>query len=150
MKWLKASYAQDLNHRHRRGGHVFGGRFYSEVIERDAHLVAAIVYVFLNPVRAGIVDRPERWPWSSYAATVGVVPAPEFLNVGEVLELVHHRPDVARRMLVEAVVETARRDSGVRPVGSDPTTATRGSDPTGLTPSQPPPGSDPTGLTPQV
>ena len=142
MKWLKASYAQDLNHRHRRGGHVFGGRFYSEVIERDAHLVAAIVYVFLNPVRAGIVDRPERWPWSSYAATVGVVPAPEFLNVAEVLALVHRRRDVARRMLAEAVVETARRDGGVRPVGSDPTRSdprgtTWGSDPTGLTPRPP-------------
>ena len=81
MKWLKAAYAQDFNHRHGRQGHVFGGRFYSEAIGRDAHLVAAIVYVALNPVRAGIVDRPERWPWSSYAATVGVVPAPELLNV---------------------------------------------------------------------
>ena len=113
MKWLKAAYAQDFNYRHGRQGHVFGGRFYSEAIGRDAHLVAAIVYVALNPVRAGIVDRPERWPWSSYAATVGLSPAPDFLNVVEVLALVHRGRDVARRMLAEAVVETARRDSGV-------------------------------------
>jgi putative transposase len=130
MKWLKAGYAQDFNYRHGRKGHLFGGRFYSQVIERDTHLVAAIIYVILNPVRAGIVDRAEQWPWSSYRATIGLDPALSFLDAGNVLDFVDRRPDVARRMLAEAVDETARRhhdasplrcpEAGVRPVGSDP------------------------------
>lgn len=37
-------------------------------------------YVVLNPVRAGIVQRPEDWPWCSYRATVGAAPAPPFLE----------------------------------------------------------------------
>jgi putative transposase len=108
MKWLKASYAQDFNFRHDRQGHLFGGRFYSQIIESDNHLIAAIVYVSVNPVRAGIVDQPEAWPWSSYPATIGVVSAPAFLAVDEALALVDQRRDVARRMLAEAVGEAAR------------------------------------------
>jgi REP-associated tyrosine transposase len=117
MKWLKSAYAQDFNYRHGRHGHLFGGRFYSQVISRDTHLVAAIIYVVLNPVRAGIVDRPEKWAWSSYAGTIGLVSAPIFLDVDKALELVDQQQDVARRMFATAVAETA---DGVRPVGSDP------------------------------
>jgi REP element-mobilizing transposase RayT len=120
MKWLKGAYAQDFNHRHGRTGHLFGGRFYSEIIRRDAHLVSAIVYVSLNPVRAGIVDEAQHWSWSSYAATIGLVPAPPFLDVGRTLELVDDRPDVARRLLALAVAETATRDRRAVHMGSDP------------------------------
>lgn len=130
MKWLKASYAQDFNYRHRRRGPVFGGRFYSQLIERDSHLVAAIIYVFLNPVRAGLVERGEEWSWSSYAATIGVTPAPAFLHAHRVLSLVDERRDVAMRRLATAVVETTKAErtpggTGVRPVGSDPGKSTR-------------------------
>jgi REP element-mobilizing transposase RayT len=125
MKWLKAAYAQDFNHRHGRSGHLFGGRFYSEIVTRDAHLTAAIVYVIFNPVRAGIVQRPEQWRWSSYAATIGLVPAPGFLDDGNVLEFVDGRADVARRLLVAAVEEAVERHGRLsrKPrvgVGSDP------------------------------
>ena len=99
MQWLKSAYAQDFNHRHDRRGHLFGGRFYSMALQRNAHLAQAIVYVFLNPVRAGIVDRPEDWPWSSFGATVGLRPPPVFLQIASVLELIDPRPDVARKLL---------------------------------------------------
>jgi REP element-mobilizing transposase RayT len=162
MKGLKAAYAQDFNYRHGRSGHVFGGRFYSEIVTREAHLTEAIVYVILNPVRAGIVQRPERWRWSSYAATIGLVPAPAFLDDRKVLELVDGRREVARRLLMAAVAEAVERNhrvggkatrSGVRPVGSDPSTlASAASRDTGVRPV----GSDPTvaadlwGQTPRV
>ena len=68
-------------------------------LQRNAHLAQAIVYVFLNPVRAGIVDRPEDWPWSSFGATVGLRPPPVFLQIASVLELIDPRPDVARKLL---------------------------------------------------
>ena len=127
MKWLKSAYAQDFNHRHDRRGHLFGGRFYSAMLESDAHLVAAIVYVSLNPVRAGVVEHPEEWRWSSYAATIGLQPIPPFLDAHAVLELVDRHPTVARELLKNAVDETAGRDPGAARKAS-------GSDPWGLTP----------------
>jgi hypothetical protein len=59
-------------------------------------LIAAINYVALNPVRAGLVRRPEQWRWSSYAATIGHRAAPSFLDVRAVLELVDEDPAKAR------------------------------------------------------
>jgi putative transposase len=39
-------------------------------------------YVVLNPVRTSIVAHPEDFRWSSYRATAGLEPAPEWLCVG--------------------------------------------------------------------
>jgi hypothetical protein len=110
MRWLKSTHAQDVNYRHGRTGHVFGGRYYSAQIHSDDHLLAALVYVYLNPVRAGIVDLPHAWPWSSFAATVGRSRAPEFLHVDSVLELFGPEPTVARARLLDVVRETRELD----------------------------------------
>jgi hypothetical protein len=53
--------------RHDRTGHVFQGRYDVEPVKRDGHLLETCRYVVLNPVRAGICERPEDWPWSSYS-----------------------------------------------------------------------------------
>jgi REP element-mobilizing transposase RayT len=105
MQWLCGRYAQEFNARWGRSGHLFGGRFYSGRIVSDEHLVSAVVYVLLNPVRAGIVSRPELWSWSSYGATVGLVDPPAFLDVAAVLELVDGRREHAQRLLAAAALE---------------------------------------------
>ena len=117
MQWLLASYARDFNKRHERDGNLFHCRFYSKRVTSDEHLASAIVYVALNPVRAGLVEQPEVWPWSSYAATVGVAAAPRFLDRRAVLELVDEHPRSAQLLLRVAVGETRARDEarmGVR------------------------------------
>ena len=63
-QWLNGVYAQTFNGRHGRWGHLFGARFASWVIDREEHLYAACRYVLENPVRAGLCERPEEWPWS--------------------------------------------------------------------------------------
>lgn len=85
MHWLNGTYAQRSNARYGRTGHVFEGRFKTVVVERESHLLELIRYVLLNPVRAGICDSPDVWPWSSYAATAGFQEAPSFLEVERVL-----------------------------------------------------------------
>ncbi|HEX4747445.1 MAG TPA: hypothetical protein VFU99_11265 [Gaiellaceae bacterium] len=110
MRWLNSTYAQDLNYRHGRTGHVFGGRYYSAQLYSDDHLVAALVYVYLNPVRAGIVELPHVWPWSSYAATVGRDRAPQFVDIDSVLELFGPERTVARARLLDVVAETLELD----------------------------------------
>ena len=114
MQWLCGRYAQEFNSRWGRSGHLFGSRFYSDVVTSDGHFVASVVYVLLNPVKAAMVDRAELWPWSSYAATAGLVEAPSFLDVEGVLEHFDRRADRARRRLVAGVLEAVEQLSRPR------------------------------------
>jgi REP-associated tyrosine transposase len=64
-------YARYFNDRHGRSGHVFQGRFGSNLIQTDAHLLTAVGYVAMNPVDAGLCVDPEDWRWGSQRATGG-------------------------------------------------------------------------------
>ncbi len=94
MRQLNGVYAQYLNRRHARTGHVFEGRFKSSLIDRTTYLLEAARYVVLNPVRAGLVARPEDWLWSSYRAAAGLARVPASLTVDDVLSLLS--PDASR------------------------------------------------------
>ena len=76
MRQLNGVYAQYVNRTHKRVGHVFQGRYKAILVEKESYLLELSRYVVLNPVRAGMVDDAGQWPWSSYAATMGTVPAP--------------------------------------------------------------------------
>ena len=56
-----------------------------QIIERDRYLLALCRYVALNPVRAGLCERPEDWEWSSYAPTLGLRPLRPFVAASSVL-----------------------------------------------------------------
>jgi putative transposase len=62
-----ARYAQYWNARRARCGHVWQARYYSCPIE-DAHLWTVARYVEMNPVRAGLAENADCWPWSSALA----------------------------------------------------------------------------------
>jgi putative transposase len=80
MRRLNGLYGQFFNHHHGFTGHVFQGRFHSELIENESHLLECARYNDLNPVRAGICDHPLEWRWGSLRAVVGIVPKPDFLQ----------------------------------------------------------------------
>jgi putative transposase len=61
---LNGRYAVRFNRRHGRYGHLFAERFSVRVIESEEYLFDACTYVVLNPVKAGLCDRPEDWAWS--------------------------------------------------------------------------------------
>jgi len=63
-------YTLAVNRRTARSGHLWQNRFFSCSLDEE-HLWAALAYVELNPVRAGVVRRAWRYPWSSAAAHVG-------------------------------------------------------------------------------
>ena len=67
---VQGRYAQYFNARYGRTGHLWQARFYSCVLS-PRHLEVALRYVEYNPVRAGMVARPEEHRWSSCAAHVG-------------------------------------------------------------------------------
>ena len=49
-------------------------------MQREAYLLELARYVVLNPVRAGMCETPEQWPWSNYLAMVGLAPRPNWLH----------------------------------------------------------------------
>lgn len=52
-------------------GHLFENRYHAVLVTADAHLLELIRYIHLNPVRAGLVDRPGAYLWSSHHAYAG-------------------------------------------------------------------------------
>jgi putative transposase len=71
MQYLNGRYGQWANWRRTQRGHVFEGRYKAVLVQTEAHALEVHRYIALNPVRAGLVRRPEDWPWSAYGALVG-------------------------------------------------------------------------------
>ncbi len=76
MQAIGRRYVRWFNDRHARTGALFEGRYRSTVVEADRYLLACMRYIELNPVRAGIVQRPEQFPWSSYRHHAGLAAEP--------------------------------------------------------------------------
>lgn len=89
MRDLGQRYVQYFNRQHHRTGTLWEGRFRSCVVESAEYVLACHRYIELNPVRAGMVDKPLSYPWSSHAANVGVhldsflTTHPDLLALGE-------------------------------------------------------------------
>jgi REP-associated tyrosine transposase len=63
MHRLNGRYAQAFNQRYDRVGHLFQNRFGAWLVESEDHLENTCNYVLENPVRAGLVERADQWPW---------------------------------------------------------------------------------------
>lgn len=66
MRRLGQHYVQYFNRRHERTGTLWEGRFRSCLVDHDCYLLICQRYIELNPVRAGMVQDPAAYPWSSY------------------------------------------------------------------------------------
>jgi len=64
---LHRAHAGRVHARLGRSGHFWQGRFGCVAMD-EPHLMAALRYGALNPVRAGLAARPQDWPWSSVHA----------------------------------------------------------------------------------
>jgi hypothetical protein len=117
MRLLNGGFARRMNARHGRVGHLFQNRFGAKAIKDDSHLREACRYIVLNPVRAGMCERPEQWRWSSYRACAGLALAPSFLAVDALLGLFARRPRRARKeyrtFVRDGVRVSGERDGGV-------------------------------------
>src|SRR5262249_9867175 len=64
--------------------HLWQGRYKSFPVQQDDHLLTLLRYLERNPVRAGLVERAEAWPWSSAGLRAGRGEAPAFFDPGPV------------------------------------------------------------------
>jgi putative transposase len=74
MRRLLTGYAVYFNHRHNRTGHLFQNRYKSIVCEEDSYFLELVRYIHLNPLRAGLVSKPEeldRYPWCGHRVILG-------------------------------------------------------------------------------
>lgn len=71
MHNLSFRYTRWINWREKRTGHLFQGRYKAVLIDGDSYLLELIRYIHLNPVRAGMVNDHEEYPWSSHRAYLG-------------------------------------------------------------------------------
>lgn len=73
MGWVGTTHVRRWReHRGSTGeGHLYQGRFKSFLVQSDEHFLTVMCYVEANPLRAGMVQRAERWPWSSLGGAAG-------------------------------------------------------------------------------
>lgn len=74
MKGVGQRYVQYINRTYRRSGTLWDGRFRSCIVQDETYLLVCGRYVELNPVRAGMVERPADYRWSSYRANAENAP----------------------------------------------------------------------------
>lgn len=126
MHRVNGLYAQRFNRVHGFSGHLFQGRYHSKPIRDEAHLPGSLRYAVMNPVRAGLCERPEHWRWSSYRATIGLGPAPRFLDVQRALSCFGTEGNAARAAFRSFVEEELTRAPEVGTVpGTVPTRSAR-------------------------
>jgi len=101
MKHLGQRYVQYVNRVYRRSGTLWEGRFRSCLTQSEDYVLACYRYIELNPVRAGMVEHPRKYRWSSYRANAEgspndlVIPHEQFRRLG--------RNDQARREAYRAL-----------------------------------------------
>ena len=86
MRLLCSRYARYFNDRYAKDGGLCRGRYRAILVDSDTYLLAVSRYVHRNPLafwKAPLVD----YPWSSYAAFLGQMPAPAFLETQFTLEV---------------------------------------------------------------
>jgi len=88
MQSVGRRYVRYFNQRQARTGTLWEGRYRSTLIQAERHLLACMVYIDLNPVRAGIAETAADYPWSSHGHYVGrrsdklVTPHPLWWQLG--------------------------------------------------------------------
>ncbi len=88
MQSVGRSYVRFFNDTHGRTGTLWEGRYKSALVQSERYLLACMVYMDLNPVRAGMVAHAQDYAWSSHSHYVGarndrlITPHPLFWELG--------------------------------------------------------------------
>ena len=88
MQAVGRRYVRYFNDTQKRSGTLWEGRYKSTLIQTDRYLLACMVYIDLNPVRAGLATQAADYPWSSHTHYTGqridklITPHPLFWALG--------------------------------------------------------------------
>jgi putative transposase len=110
MQMVGRYYVQYFNYCYRRSGTLFEGRYKATLVDSENYLLTCMRYIELNPVRAGMVNDPAGYPWSSYRCNaLGqtndlIEPHLEYRRLAQVDEA---RPAAYRALFVSHIPEQA-------------------------------------------
>lgn len=112
MKRINQTYAQYFNSKYDLTGHVFQGRYHSEIVTDYAQMLTTNRYIHLNPVRANMVKRPEEYPYSSYGVYIGYTSnsEDELISPEAVLSCFNYDIDFYRRFIECSLEENKQKD----------------------------------------
>jgi len=96
MQILQFRYTRYFNRRYRKVGHLFQSRYKAILCDKETYLIELIRYIHLNPVRAGVVESPEKYPWTGHLSYLGK-DKKDLIDVGMVLSQFSRRKGLARR-----------------------------------------------------
>ena len=81
VKELKQRFTRYFNKKHNRKGYFWADRFKSVIVEKGETLINCAAYIDLNPIRAGIVEKPEDYRWSSIGYIFGTGDRDNFIKL---------------------------------------------------------------------
>ena len=111
-------YTRRINLREDWRGHLWQERFHSYVMD-ETHLVAAVRYIELNPVRAGLCKQPDDWHWSSVHAHLAARDD-TLTNTGPMLERISNWRSYLSCANSDETLQKLRQHAHTgRPLGSD-------------------------------
>lgn len=107
MHHINGAYTNYFNTKRKRTGHLFQGRYKAFLVSIDEYAKELSRYIHLNPVRAGMVEKPGEYRWSSYKDYISLNNPPNWLHTDFVLNLIDKNVKVARagyKRFVESMV----------------------------------------------
>lgn len=104
MQNISFRYTRRINHRYKRMGHLFQGRYKALLVDRDSYLLELVRYIHLNPVRAGVERDPKSHRWSGHRTYIGQENL-EWMTVDWVLGQFGSRVGEARRRYDRFIAE---------------------------------------------
>ncbi len=116
MQAVGRAYVRYFNLRHQRSGTLWEGRYRSNLIESERYLLACMVYIDLNPVRAGMVEQPQDHRWSSHRHCIGLT-SDKLVNVHALYWALGNTPfarEAAYAALVQAGLANRQREELTR------------------------------------
>jgi putative transposase len=113
VREIKVRFTRFYNKRHGRKGYFWGDRFKSVVVENGETLINCLAYIDLNPVRAGLVSRPEDYRWNSIGYHIQTKNKGDFLSLDFGLRQFGEMDDKERlRRYRRFLYETGAMDKG--------------------------------------
>ena len=85
MRHINGAYTTYFNVKRKRAGHLFQGRYKAILVEADEYAIELSRYIHLNPVKVGMVDKPEEYEWSSYRQLIGITEPSEWFTTKFIL-----------------------------------------------------------------
>jgi REP element-mobilizing transposase RayT len=102
MGFVQARFGQDLNRRTGEAGPLWQSRYKAKLVSDERYLAQLVAYIHLNPVAAGVVSDPARYPHCGHGELIGAQP-PRLIDVDGTLALFDAGHAAARRAYLRLV-----------------------------------------------